>query len=378
MKKDIGLEAHKMIVFGAEHYNPLGIVRSLGEAGYLVDAIVIKSETKILSKSKYIAKLHMVDSVSAGYELLRQVYGKESCPPFVFTADDGTTSYLDMHYEELKEKFIFYNAGAIGRITEFMDKYSINNLAKKHGLNVLDNVVTDLGVVPEGIEYPIITKSISSNSGGWKDDVYVCHNRSELEEAFTKIKSERVLIQKYIKKKNELCLDGFVANKGNDLFVSIASTYDYILPSTYSSYMTIKNFDNQKLFQQLNEMFKEVGFEGIFSVEFLVDEKDELYFLEINFRNSTWSYASTCLDMNLPLNWAKSMLGKVDEKEFYKKIPENYKAMVEISDFKARVIGRRISLFQWIKEVKNAQCKFYYNKKDLKPFIYALLGKLFH
>ncbi len=369
------LDGHKLIVFGDEHYNPLGIVRSLGEEGYSVDAIVLKQKSRILSLSKYISKLYMVDNIEQGYAVLLTEYRNESMAPIVFTADDRVTSYFDIHYEELKAKFVFYNAGQNGRITEYMNKYAINNLAKKHGLNVLKNVVTDLGVVPDGLEYPVITKSISSNSGGWKDDVFVCRDEMDLREAFTKIKSEKVLLQKYIQKKNELCLDGFTLNGGKDLFISIASNYDYILPDTYSSYMTIKNFNNTKLYNCLNGMFKEVGFEGIFSVEFLVDENDELYFLEINFRNSTWSYASTCLKMNLPVLWAEGMITKLMPQNICKEIPNNYKAVVEISDFKARVLGKRISVFQWLKEIKKASCKFYYNREDKKPFYYALLGK---
>ena len=41
----------------------------------------------------------------------------------------------------MENKFITYNAGIAGRINEFMDKYNIQQLAKKHGFNVLDSYV---------------------------------------------------------------------------------------------------------------------------------------------------------------------------------------------------------------------------------------------
>ncbi len=44
------------IVFGFEHYNPLGIVRSLGENGINSIGIIIRNERKITSKSKYLKK----------------------------------------------------------------------------------------------------------------------------------------------------------------------------------------------------------------------------------------------------------------------------------------------------------------------------------
>ena len=53
---------HVFIVFGSEHYNPLGAIRSLGEAGISSVAIIVKGSYRIASKSKYISKLHLVDT----------------------------------------------------------------------------------------------------------------------------------------------------------------------------------------------------------------------------------------------------------------------------------------------------------------------------
>lgn len=49
-------------------------------------------------------------------------------------------------------------------------------------------------------------------------------------------------------------------------------------------------------------MFSEIQFEGIFEVEFMVDADGKLCFLEINFRNSTWSLASMNVSIPLPIN----------------------------------------------------------------------------
>ena len=56
-------------------------------------------------------------------------------------------------------------------------------------------------------------------------------------------------------------------------------------------------------------MLEEIGFEGIFDAEFLIGPDDKYYFLEINFRNTTWSYASDVLGMPLAYTWVKSTLG---------------------------------------------------------------------
>lgn len=370
----------KYIVFCEEHYNSLGIVRSLGEKGVQPYVIVIKRKARLTSASKYIKKVFFVDSIAEGYQVLLSKFGKIS-KDVLFTADDKITSYLDVHYEDLKDRFYFFNAGITGRINYYMDKMNIHQLASECGLLIPQSLVVENGEIPENIEYPIITKALSSISGGWKDDVFVCNNSEELLQAFPKIKSKKVILQQYIKKENELCLDGFSYDHGGKVFFAIASTYDYLLPSTYSSLMTVCNFEKMEgyinLKKCLESMFSKIGFEGIFSVEFLIS-REKYYFLEINFRNSTWSYASTVAHMNLPILWSKCMENNLyDIDSSYKEIPENFKAMDEMHDFKVRVLGKKVKLFKWLEERRNCNCLFYKNKNDRFPYYRSLLNRFF-
>lgn len=372
------IDNHKIIVFGEEHYNPLGAIRSLGEAGVNPIAVIYSSnKEKIASKSRYISTLHYADSVEAGYELILRLYGNETEKPFLITCDDRATSYLDMNYNSIKDKFIFYHADNQGRITYYMDKNNINNAARACGFNVAPTHVVQKGEIPEDLEYPVITKAISSNSGAWKADVFICKNASELKEAYEKIKGDIILIQKYVEKTNELCIDGFSINNGNDMTITIAATYDYILPGKYSTLMTLSNLENKELYDQIHNLIKYIQYNGIFCIEFLVGEDGKLYFLEVNLRNSGWSYASTKAGMNMPYYWIVSMLnGKIPD-EAYCEIPENFKAMVELSDFKTRVLGRQVNIIKWIKEMMQCKCLFYYNKEDPKPFWSTIKSKLF-
>lgn len=364
----------KHIVFCVEHYNPCGLIRSLGESGIKPVAIVLKSKKRITSRSKWISKLYFVNSIEEGYELLLNKYGNEEEIPFLYTADDKITSYVDYHYDELAGHFIFYNAGKAGRINEFMNKDSINKLAIKHGLNVLPTYVVERGSVPDNIIYPVITKSISSIVGGWKNDVFICNNESELKSAYEKILSPTVLLQQYIEKENEYCCDGFSSNGGGKVLIAILSKYKYLLPNTYSPYMDVFNFDNEELERSITNMMTEIGFEGIFEIEFLIGKDKKLYFLEINFRNSTWSYAATRAGMNLPMLWSNAMLeGDFDKNKVTQIIPSGFTAMVEFEDYIRRVHSRQISKAQWIRDFVKADCKYYLGKKDPSPFINEFL-----
>lgn len=372
MKTNDTIKDHIFIVFAIEHYNPLGVIRVLGFEGIRPDYIAIKGRCELSSKSRFINKCHKVDTVEEGYKILIQNYGdiyqKTGKKPFILCSDDKTIGYLDLHYNELKDRFILYNAGQQGRINEFMDKFKILECAKKHGLNILASKVVKRGEDPGDIQYPIITKAISPNSGGWKSDVFICANYDELKEAYKKIKSEEVMLQTYIEKKNEYCVEGCSVAKGTDVLYSIYSTYNYIVKGYYSPYRTTGSFDNPQLKKSLDGMMREIGFEGIFDVEFLVAQDGTLWFLEINFRNTTWSYASACAGMPLATIWAKSMLlGKIIDGAFKHAAP--FKAMVEPIDYNLRVRKGSLGKLKWFREMLQCKCKDYFNWRDLRPSI---------
>lgn len=127
-------------------------------------------------------------------------------------------------------------------------------------------------------------------------------------------------------------------------------------------------FTDTNLNNQIQELFKVIGFSGIFSIEFLVTKDNELVFLEINFRHSTWGYSSTFAGANLPLIWIQSVINK--------KIPdlsnipirkEPFTAMAELNDFIENVPTRKVSLLKWLGDFFTCPCTYMYNKKDKKP-----------
>lgn len=360
---------HVIIVFALEHYNPLGLIRSLGENGVNPIFIAVKRRGDTASRSKYISKCHFVDSVEEGFNLAVSEYGHydEAHKPFILFSDDKSVGYFDLHYDEIKDKFICYNAGQTGRINEFMDKYRIICLAQKHGFNVLDSYIVNKGEIPEGLQYPVITKDINPNSGSWKSDVFICKNKKELEQAYESITGEVILIQRFVNKKNEYALEGFTVAKGDQMLIATAMTWKYLIEGYYSPYHDVTMFKNDEIEKKLQSMFKEIGFEGIFEVEFLIDQDGTYYFLEINFRASAWNYTGAVAGMPLSYLWVKSMIkGYIDDND--RKEFDDFTSMSEVIDFGKRVDTGKISIAEWLKDFKEAKCTYYYNKNDIKPF----------
>lgn len=360
---------HLVIVFALEHYNPLGLIRSLGENGINPVYFSVKRRGPAACLSKYISTTFFVDTVEEGYSLLLEKFGNEEKKPYVLFSDDKSVGFFDLHYDELKDKFIWYNAGSQGRINDFMNKDRILQIAKKHGFNVLDSHVVRIGEIPEGLVYPVITKDISPNSGSWKADVHICENEEELKAAYKEITSPIVQIQHFVDKKNEYAIEGFTVNHGKEIFFGTTLTWKYQIKGYYSPYHDVTMFKNPDMGERLRSLFEEIGFEGIFEVEFLIDKDDTMYFLEANFRASAWNYSSTVAGMPLSFLWVKSMdaghIDYSDEKEF-----EDFTDMSEVIDYGIRVDKGMVSLAEWLRDFKAAKGTYYYNEKDMAPFEY--------
>lgn len=371
------IKDYTFVVFCEEqHYNPLGVVRSLGEYGIHPIVVGYGEGLHVVCKSKYVKESFHVKTIEQGYKLINEKFRNPKQKTFIITCDDRATQYLDERYEELKDYFFFNNAGKNGGVTYYMNKNNINVLAEKHGLKVPKAFVVKRGEIREDFEYPIITKAITSNTGAWKKDVFVCYNAEELKAAYDRIKSETLLIQHYIEKNNELCIDGFSVNHGKDVFFAISSLYNYNIPGKFAFDYTSENPKDMRLSDTLSSMIREIGFEGIFSVEFLIDKNQEKFFMEINFRNSTWSYTATKAGMNLPVNWAKGMLvGRIPEGSYQPICEGGMRTLAEFDDFKNRVVGRKMSVIKWFKIAKEADCLLFYNKKDNKPFWICFFDK---
>lgn len=374
---DNKLKNVKIIILGGDNPNTLGMIRTLGEAEITFTSIIIRDLFIIASKSRYIDKkrLFIERNIDDAYRDLmavkQQLNGEKA---YLLVEGDANSGYLDRHYNELKDYFIWNNAGEEGRLSDFLKKEKQLELAIACGFNVLPSTVVNVGEIPTDIEYPVITKAITSEMSNWKAEVFVCKNEDELREAYKSLRSEKVLIQKYVYKKDELCLDGHSIDHGRKQFISIASNYNYLLESGFSYQCTVSNYDNKELIDKLTNMMSQIGYEGIYCIEFIIDQDDTPYFLEINFRNSGWSYASTCVGMPLPILWIKSMINNQIDSNDRKDVPNNYTFVQDLSDYRARV-GKRISVFQWLKEYMNTDCKLELGRHDVGPMIAFIIDR---
>ena len=368
------------IVFASkDHYNPLDIVRSLGEAGIRPVVIAVRDHTRQVGASRYVKKIYYVGSPDEGIALLLEKFSDCEEKPVLLTGDDVSIMTFDKHYDELKDRFIFSNAGAAGRIDYYMDKDRLCALAEKYGFNVAKRWKVNVGEIPADIEYPIITKALNSYGTEWKNIVFICHNEQELKEAFSHMKSPQVLLQRYIEDKTtEYSFEGFAINHGKDVFISIHTRDLYVLQGQYCPYLDVKNCDDEETVSRLRGMLSEIGFEGICEIEFVADSEDRMWFLEINYRNTILGWITTVAGMPSAVLWPRAMIeGRIPE-DIRKPIRPGFRAMAECFDYDARVKSGKLSHSAWMKEYKAADAKLYKGRNDFKPFFVFMWYKLLH
>lgn len=362
------IQQHKFIVLCEDHYNPLTLIRSLGLDGISPIIVLIGENPYLIPTSKFARNIVIFRTIEDGFNYILEEYGHEEYKPFLYSCSDNIATLFDKNYSILKDRFYFFNGGADGQISQYMDKENIILAAEQCGLDIPKSERVQHGQMPSVVNFPIMTKSIRSTIGGWKNDVFICNNAEELQDAYKVIKSDPLLIEEFIEKKNELCVDGISFNGGEEVYMPFKVNYLRFTNKAYGNYMLVSLFDDAVLKDKIIQLFRKTKFSGIFSIEFLITPQDELKFLEINFRHSTWAISSRVGGADLPLIWANSCIaGKLDVGNVSLK-KEPFTAMAELADFNDHVRHGELSLLKWIKDFHNCPCPYFYHPKDRAPF----------
>ena len=365
MSIDSEIKRHKHILVCGDNTNSLNILRSLGEKE--IRPIVIMQEEghlSLLAKSKYIGEIISVCGFENAVTKLLE-FADVSCPPFVYLTDDNHLQVIDDNYNNLKDKFYFFNAGSQGRLTQYLDKEQQCWLAEKHGLSVPKYEEVDRGQLPTKLTYPIITKTNNSYSPGWKRDVTICYSPQELSDAYRRMVSERLLLQEYIEKTGEYSMQGISINGGESVYLPFERMYLRYTKKSFGGYMYYQPFEDKELHEKVQAMLREIGFTGCFEIEFLVDKKQQLHFLEINLRFSASNYGVNTGGVNLPYLWAQSTLLNTIDTHNLNPRNQRYYVINDTTDIDA---AKKVGYITWLKQYISADGYYLWNLHDKKPY----------
>ncbi len=221
--------------------------------------------------------------------------------------------------------------------------------------------VVEKGAFPKTLCYPVITKSISSNEGGWKKDVFVCNNEEELDNAYKKITASRLLLEEYVQKKCEITLHGFSVNAGQQVFIPFYSE-DYVFSRTgFGNFLTFQPVENPSLLDRTIKLIQTLKYSGLFGIDMTMDKTGELLFFEINLRSDARNYGVTAGGANLPLLWAQTTIGEALPTDL--SLRKKFYVVDEIPD----IMRYKKNPWKWMSDLSRADVYLWYYKHDNAP-----------
>lgn len=371
------------IVIGADHFNTLWLVRSLGMAHLSPVCIIIgKKASSFVGASRYCKDCYIVSSFDEALVLMQStIKSKDKLP--VIASGDESAAFLDENFEVLSHKYILHecnNKG--GLILHWMDKGHMLQQALASGLTIpytrTFSLEDDLQF--NGITYPCLLKPEMSAVAS-KKNFRICRSAEELKASILDIKAncKNVLLQEYIRPKYEYLVYG-VRTPNGDIIIpgglrkihtcSDTSNMGMMSFAYCSEYIPsqLGGFNNIKIF------LDKLDYHGVFSMEFMITE-DKAYFLEINLRNDGTIYCTTQAGVNIPALWVMSAKGKD-----ISKMPHSYKreqtyCMNEINYIKYTL--RRQSFIKSVSEILKTKAFSLIKLNDMKPVLAKLLPSIF-
>lgn len=368
--------SQKPIIIGGNHHNTLGVIRALGYKGIHSVVLVVSDENDpYIAHSRYISQCVFLKSKSEIVPYLLE-YARESNEKIViFSCADFVTSELDKYFDVLTPYYYLPTSKEQGVCNHYMDKDVMASLAKRVGISIPNSWIVEDGckIELQEVSFPCIVKPLASIHGS-KSEIKIFHDRNLLREFLNAHNGHRFIVQEYINKDFEYQLIGCSLRNGNEIIIPGYSKCIRPCFGTNTGFLEYKSF---KGFQcNLNaccDFIKTIGYQGLFSLEFIRDQNGNDYFLEINMRNDGNAICVTGSGVNLPYVWYQYCVGGDYSQELHNEISDIF-VMPEFDDFML-VLKRKVSFTTWLKDYKRTTTFMEYCKHDPKPY-YAQKKKL--
>ncbi len=365
------------IIIGGNHHNTLGVIRALGYKGIRSLVILVTNEEHpYVAYSKYIDKCVLLKTKEGIVPYLLSQAKSDHGKQVILSCADFVTSELDACLNELNEYYYLPTAKGQGICNHYMDKHCMTELAKEVGIAIPKSWIVDTNerFNIQEISFPCIVKPLVSIYGS-KSEIKVLKDSISLANYLSSYRGHRFIIQEFIDKDFEYQLIGCSLNHGDEIIIPGYSKCIRPCPGTNTGFLEYKSFDNFCCdLISCKKFIKTIGYQGLFSMEYLRDKKGRDYFMEINMRNDGNGICVTGAGVNLPYIWYQYCVGGDYKKEIANNIQDIF-VMPEIDDFRCFVKTGKMSIIKWFKDVKKSSVFMEFDKRDIKPFVFAIIRK---
>lgn len=365
---------NKVIVWGVDGFNTLGLMRELGNHG-LDLVFLIKGHKGIAASSKYCKKYIETATVEDGYEFLLKNYTSEEDKPIIITPGDDIIIFIDRHKEELEKHFIIPGASIKGDSERYTDKNNMTALAEEIGILCPKSRAITKESDISGIEYPCLIKPSHEKPGHYNEFKFkICKSEKKLKKTLRYVRPDsEFIIQQYIPKELDLLVYGGRMWDGNTVIAG-AFIRDRLSDSGSSSHGYFTNqMPSGVDVSKICDFLDRIDYHGLFSFEYgLLDDK--AYFFEVNLRNDGTSHYFYQCGANIPLAYVYSSSG-LDYSHIITGVAENRWFIDELYDVE-NVLSGKVSRKKWKQEMTEATVFKYYDKEDIAPYQLEKQGSL--
>ena len=169
----------RVIVFGNDHTNTVGVIQSLAREGISVLPLLFGDKTGIVKASKYVDRIESASDSDACVELLLNLDWGVKIP--IIACCDSAALSIDKAKDKLATHgYVFEYSTVSQSLSPYFEKDIQVELAKNSGLNVPVSVKIDtIDDIPEKFVYPCLIKPLVSCHGG-KGNIKICKDHDEL------------------------------------------------------------------------------------------------------------------------------------------------------------------------------------------------------
>ena len=357
---------NKVIVWGSDCFNTLGLMRELG-GRELELVFLIKGHKGIAASSKYCQDYIETSTIEDGYSHLIENYRSEDVKPIIITPSDEIITFIDRHKEDFEKYFIIPGTIMKGNIEKYIDKNNMTALAEEIGIVCPKSKAIQKGSDISGVEYPCLIKPSREKPGHYNEFKFkICKNERVLKRTLCFVRSDsQFILQQYIPKKLDLLVYGARMWDGKTVIAG-AFIRDRWVDSGSSSH----GWFSQKIPEcvdtsKICEFLEQIDYHGLFSFEYgLYDDK--AYFFEVNLRNDGTSHYFYQAGANIPLAYVYSSAG-LDYSHIPTKICGDKIFIDELYDVE-NVLKGKLSRKQWKQAMDEAAIFKYYDKDDTAPY----------
>lgn len=357
----------KIVIFGPDNYNTLGMLRSLAGRGFDILMLLKGIKYGVASASKYCTNIVFVSTEDEAIKFLKERYpicNSQEDKAVLMPGGDSYSLICAKEFNELNKRFHLMCTSNPEDLIRIVDKNEMGTEARQAGILVPKSQKFQVDSEEIDVPFPAILKPVKIK-GRTEFKTKILRSKEELERFKRRLNPENVyILQEFIPRQYDIYIYGCRLTNGDVKLAGYNPQYrwgDDGGGSFGCLYPNIPDFIDR---DALELFLSQVDYHGLFSAEYGFSD-GKAYFYEVNFRNDGYTHLSFQAGANLPLLWVESCLQR--EITASSVMTKTLFSVNEIYDI-ANVMHGNISYRQYKEDYRKAKAFLYYDPEDPKPY----------